>query len=67
MVEQELNVILSINIGCGPKHMLLGIYDDIIVDKHKNTLCNILCNKMYPFEVVNGQSPFKGTMAQGYT
>ncbi len=54
MVEQELNVILSINIGCGPKHMLLGIYDDIIIDKHKNTLYNILCNKMCPFEVVNG-------------
>ncbi len=39
MVEQELSVILSINIVCGPKHMMLGMYDDIIVVKHKNTLC----------------------------
>ncbi len=39
MVEQVLNVILAINIVCGPKHMMLGMYDDIIVVKHKNTLC----------------------------
>lgn len=56
MVEQELNVILSINIGHGPKHMLLGIYDDIIVDKHKKSLCKFLtfcARKMYSFKLVS--------------
>ncbi len=42
MVEQVLNVILAINIVCGPKHMMLGMYDGIIVVKHKKTLCNFL-------------------------
>lgn len=37
MVEQELNANLSINIGYGPKHMLLGIYNDMALDKNKKT------------------------------
>lgn len=37
IVEKELNIILSINIGRDPKYLLLGTSVEMILDKHKKT------------------------------
>lgn len=70
VIEQEISGILYFNIGCDPKHMLLGIFDEINMDKHKkNTLqvSDILCKKMYSPELDNGQNSYKVFKAQGNT